>query len=667
MAVELSVAIIFKNEIRCLERCLRSLRPLRERLSCEIVMADTGSTDASREIARKYADVVFDFPWIDDFAAARNAVLERSTGSWVLSLDADEWLDEGTPDVLAEFLKSGAAGKALCAQLRIRNYSTRAFDTYMEFYALRLLRRTAGLAFHGAIHETPRWKGVPEPEAVFLKGALLHHDGYVILNDGSEAGRAKLARNRRLMQKNVEEHPDDLLALFQLAESAERGPEQTELLRRAVHLVERKAPGWDSLGPTVLACAIEAARAEELTEFEQWTQEAKRLFPRAYATRIDVNYAMALSALKKQDYEAVILCGEAYLKGCADSRTDPGYDLETTCASIKRNSPNQEQIVRLALAEAYYKRGADEKVLPDLEKLEWGILEPDWIPAVLRPLLKIWPTHERGVLKLMPDVWSGICGEGQGRENAQLRKRAFIECGADIFSRVDNAWEMFLPLAGKCVLGDAAMLMRCDTAEAADALLEKVEDLSQLPAPAFARALNAGAMFPLPTRRITVEEMDVLADKLHADERLLQEALSVAAAAAEDAQDLFWANALALAAIQSGADWRAEENPLAPLCAFARAESRFLPFCYKRAALETPGILPPMHRFALHITNALAVIIPAAVDSRFTPTIPADIRSALGELRLAAEASPQHRAIVDLILDQIMNMAGAQGGTDVVD
>ena len=42
---DLSVAIIFKNEIRCLERCLKSLQPLRERLSLQIVMADTGSVD----------------------------------------------------------------------------------------------------------------------------------------------------------------------------------------------------------------------------------------------------------------------------------------------------------------------------------------------------------------------------------------------------------------------------------------------------------------------------------------------------------------------------------------------------------------------------------------------------------------------------------------------
>lgn len=47
----LSIGMIVKNEIRCLERCLKSLEPLRKTIPCELVIADTGSTDGSREVA----------------------------------------------------------------------------------------------------------------------------------------------------------------------------------------------------------------------------------------------------------------------------------------------------------------------------------------------------------------------------------------------------------------------------------------------------------------------------------------------------------------------------------------------------------------------------------------------------------------------------------------
>ena len=100
----LTIGMIVKNEIRCLERCLKALQPLRDALPCELIIADTGSDDGTREIAEKYADLVFDFPWINDFSAARNSVLDRASGEWFISVDADEYLDEDCTE-LVEHLK----------------------------------------------------------------------------------------------------------------------------------------------------------------------------------------------------------------------------------------------------------------------------------------------------------------------------------------------------------------------------------------------------------------------------------------------------------------------------------------------------------------------------------------------------------------------------------
>ena len=54
----LSIAMIVKNEIRCIEKCMKALQPLREAIPCQLVIADTGSTDGTREIAEKYADLL---------------------------------------------------------------------------------------------------------------------------------------------------------------------------------------------------------------------------------------------------------------------------------------------------------------------------------------------------------------------------------------------------------------------------------------------------------------------------------------------------------------------------------------------------------------------------------------------------------------------------------
>ena len=77
----LSIGMIVRNDIRSIERCLRALQPLRDAISCELVIADTGSTDGTRAVAARYADLLFDLTWPNDFSAARNAVMERCQGA----------------------------------------------------------------------------------------------------------------------------------------------------------------------------------------------------------------------------------------------------------------------------------------------------------------------------------------------------------------------------------------------------------------------------------------------------------------------------------------------------------------------------------------------------------------------------------------------------------
>ena len=84
---------------------MKSLEPLRKAVPCELVMADTGSTDGSRAVAEKYADILFDFPWCDDVAAARNEAHRHARGGWVLSIDADETVQGGERQDIRELLK----------------------------------------------------------------------------------------------------------------------------------------------------------------------------------------------------------------------------------------------------------------------------------------------------------------------------------------------------------------------------------------------------------------------------------------------------------------------------------------------------------------------------------------------------------------------------------
>src|SRR5688572_12625426 len=86
----LSVAMIVRDSAAMLTATLDSVRAIAD----EIVVCDTGSCDATLEIARSGGDIADQIEWQDDFAAARNECLRRVTGDWVLWLEAGETLDE---------------------------------------------------------------------------------------------------------------------------------------------------------------------------------------------------------------------------------------------------------------------------------------------------------------------------------------------------------------------------------------------------------------------------------------------------------------------------------------------------------------------------------------------------------------------------------------------
>src|SRR5579872_7358729 len=81
-----TAALIVKNEAGVLARCLDSIAVHVD----EIVIVDTGSEDATKEIAARYTNRIFDFTWIQDFSAARQFAFDRATGEWVFWLDADD-------------------------------------------------------------------------------------------------------------------------------------------------------------------------------------------------------------------------------------------------------------------------------------------------------------------------------------------------------------------------------------------------------------------------------------------------------------------------------------------------------------------------------------------------------------------------------------------------
>ena len=140
--MRLTATLIARDEQRHLPGCLESLRGVAD----EIVVVDTGSTDSTSEIARRFGARVFDHTWTSDFASARNAALSHARGEWILYIDADERLSIGESSSVPALL---ADRTVVCYTVRFR--PREGFTRYHEY---RLFRNDPRLRFSGVFHET---------------------------------------------------------------------------------------------------------------------------------------------------------------------------------------------------------------------------------------------------------------------------------------------------------------------------------------------------------------------------------------------------------------------------------------------------------------------------------------------------------------------------------
>jgi glycosyltransferase involved in cell wall biosynthesis len=202
--------MIIKIEMKYLEKTLEALAPLREGVNTRLVIVDTGSNDGSDTLAEKYADDFRRFEWCDDFAAARNETLRGIDSEWYMYIDADEVADSLTP--LIEFFNSGDYKNYDSAGVIIKNILSDISSN--EFRPLRLVRVVPGLKFEGAIHEIVN----VAHKVIKYTDAHFNHYGYYAVNVNER--RAKEMRNSLILQKKVEQYPDNANVWFQLAETS---------------------------------------------------------------------------------------------------------------------------------------------------------------------------------------------------------------------------------------------------------------------------------------------------------------------------------------------------------------------------------------------------------------------------------------------------------------
>lgn len=194
--------MIVRDEEAHLAACLDSVAPVVD----EVVIVDTGSTDATPAIARRYGAVVVEQPWQGDFSRARNAGLDLARGRWILYIDADERLRPVARSDVAARLESA---DEIAFRLLLRPYV--GYTPYREY---RMWRNDPRIRFEGMMHEKVipaiHAAGEADGRPVGLLDLEIDHVGY----EGDQTRKHR--RNLPLLEAELDREPGNVFNWWHL-------------------------------------------------------------------------------------------------------------------------------------------------------------------------------------------------------------------------------------------------------------------------------------------------------------------------------------------------------------------------------------------------------------------------------------------------------------------
>ncbi len=208
MNIPLSVCIIAKNEEKYLRKCLEAL----SRLDCEIILADTGSSDSTPVIASEFTDKVFSIPWTDDFAAARNAAAAKASNDLILFVDCDEFLTDADLPALERAVREHPDDAGMIT--RLNPFCTYGESKVHHEHVARLYDRRK-LLWQGRIHENIVPLEADRAITYFEVPLTFYHAGY----QDEQILKKKAKRNLELLLSQLEEEGPDPYLCFQIGQS----------------------------------------------------------------------------------------------------------------------------------------------------------------------------------------------------------------------------------------------------------------------------------------------------------------------------------------------------------------------------------------------------------------------------------------------------------------
>jgi hypothetical protein len=160
----LSVIVLTKNEEDRIRACLESVK-----WADEIIVVDSGSKDKTLEIAEKYTDKIIKSE-DNDFSERRNLGAKRSSGEWILYVDADERVLESLQGEIESLIQNNSASAYAISRKNIVFGKEVSYGPFWPDWVIRLIKKEDLESWIGKVHEYPKFKG----NLGYTKNSLLH-------------------------------------------------------------------------------------------------------------------------------------------------------------------------------------------------------------------------------------------------------------------------------------------------------------------------------------------------------------------------------------------------------------------------------------------------------------------------------------------------------------
>ena len=337
----ISACLMVKNEERFLPQCLQSIRDYVD----EIIVVDTGSTDNTMNIARKFNSKVYEHPWENDFSKHRNQSISYATGDWILIIDADEQIDHKTAPMLWTAVKDSSS--AMIA-IQVRNFTHQsAYST--ESLSVRLFKNGLGVHYDGIIHNQIQ---IIDSPAYFP--IVLWHYGYDL---DEEAMNKKRSRSLQLLLKQANIRPHCHITQHHLAVtyfSEYKWENALDSGLKSLKLLEDCRDNEKGLGWTYFIISFSLFKLDRIDQAVEKALKGLEKFPKS----IDLNHLMACLLVSKTDFKGVLKYAETYFSLKKEYQKDPssfGLDIFEMF--------NKEDNVYHAMGYAHYNLKNREKAM----------------------------------------------------------------------------------------------------------------------------------------------------------------------------------------------------------------------------------------------------------------------------------------------------------------